>query len=738
MESTNSYKNGIPQFDGQKYAFWSIRMKTYIQAQGFQVWQSIVDGYTAPTVPPTNDKAVKLGENNSKATNALLNGLSDTVFTKVAHCKSAKEIWDKLRNIYEGDTKVKAAKLQTYRGQFEQLKMKEDEDITTYFLRVDETVNAIIGLGEEIEESVIVQKILRSLPMRFNPKISTLEERSDLDSISMDELHGIFTAYEMRTEQENPDVKEAAFKASKRSKKKKKEQEEYSSSSDVSEDDEEVANFIKRLNKGTNGRYRGKLPLICFNCDGIGHFANKCPHKKKRNDEGYSKGKHTYKGKRTTKKVFKKILYTKEDISSSDEDEVSDSETGRVLFMAVKDSDKEDSEEEYEEAEEECEEVEEEIEEAEVDYREELMCAIEVIRREKKKNKKLQAELDKKKDTRELEQMITKLKVQIEEDKRIEEALKEQLEEKDKIIGNLEAEIVTLRKDIQKKNMQNSSKVLDDIISSQKSHLDKSRLGYNQTEKGSSSKTTEQETNPKSYAETIKEDRKIYKEDYRDTPPPRRFRFQNQQQIDRPQEEEGFIRAPPFRRSSTPRYQTIFFGLCYACNNFGHKVVNCRANNRNNNNFESHTQRDYSRRPSETQRRSYNRFESLSTEVECYKCNNFGHMAKDCRMTVPPKEPQQNNNSHRQEPQKMTWIRKQDQYSNEECTVALQAKQKKHGWYVDSGCSKHMTGDKDKFLTLRKEKMDQSPSEMIIHPKSLEKAQSELGTRMKRHKMFYW
>jgi hypothetical protein len=79
--------------------------------------------------------------------------------------------------------------------------------------------------------------------------------------------------------------------------------------------------------------------------------------------------------------------------------------------------------------------------------------------------------------------MITKLKVQIEEDKRIEESLKEQLEEKDKIIGNLEAEVVTLRKDIQKKNMKNSSKFLDDIINSQKSHLDKFGLGYNQTEK---------------------------------------------------------------------------------------------------------------------------------------------------------------------------------------------------------------------------------------------------------------
>jgi hypothetical protein len=59
---------------------------------------------------------VKLGQNNSKATNALLNGLGETVFTKVSHCKSAKEIWDKLRNIYEGDSKFKETKFQTYRG----------------------------------------------------------------------------------------------------------------------------------------------------------------------------------------------------------------------------------------------------------------------------------------------------------------------------------------------------------------------------------------------------------------------------------------------------------------------------------------------------------------------------------------------------------------------------------------------------------------------------------------------
>jgi hypothetical protein len=36
-------------------------MKTYIHAQGFEIWQSIVDGYTALAVLPINDKVVKLG-----------------------------------------------------------------------------------------------------------------------------------------------------------------------------------------------------------------------------------------------------------------------------------------------------------------------------------------------------------------------------------------------------------------------------------------------------------------------------------------------------------------------------------------------------------------------------------------------------------------------------------------------------------------------------------------------------
>ena len=97
------------------------------------------------------------------------------------HFTSTKEIWDKLKIVYKGNSKVKGAKMQTYQREIEHMKMKEDEDIATYFLRGDEIVNTIRGLGEKVKNLVIVHKILRSLPMRFDSKISALQEREDLD-----------------------------------------------------------------------------------------------------------------------------------------------------------------------------------------------------------------------------------------------------------------------------------------------------------------------------------------------------------------------------------------------------------------------------------------------------------------------------------------------------------------------------------------------------------------------------
>jgi hypothetical protein len=133
-------------FKGDDYAFWSIRMISYLMALECDIWLSVVNGYKAPPTAALDANAKKLCNDNSRVVNAILGGLENSVSVKVMHCKSKKEIWDKLKIIYEGDNKFKQEKIQTYIGQFEGLKMKEEGNIAEFLQRVDGIVNSIRAL----------------------------------------------------------------------------------------------------------------------------------------------------------------------------------------------------------------------------------------------------------------------------------------------------------------------------------------------------------------------------------------------------------------------------------------------------------------------------------------------------------------------------------------------------------------------------------------------------------------
>ncbi|XP_043705471.1 uncharacterized protein LOC122655331 [Telopea speciosissima] len=83
--------------------------------------------------------------------------------------------------------------------------MTEEEDIDSYMVRVNEVVNSIRGVGETLENSVVCQKILRSVLPRYDSKVSVIEEAKDLDIITLDEVHGTLKTYEMRTEKDDVD-----------------------------------------------------------------------------------------------------------------------------------------------------------------------------------------------------------------------------------------------------------------------------------------------------------------------------------------------------------------------------------------------------------------------------------------------------------------------------------------------------------------------------------------------------
>ena len=78
-------KTGTPLFNGPNYAFWNIRMRVFLQAQGAKVWTIVLNRYDERVNPPTDAQGRKAYEGNSKAMNSILSGLTEIVFVKVMH-----------------------------------------------------------------------------------------------------------------------------------------------------------------------------------------------------------------------------------------------------------------------------------------------------------------------------------------------------------------------------------------------------------------------------------------------------------------------------------------------------------------------------------------------------------------------------------------------------------------------------------------------------------------------------
>ena len=81
---------------------------------------------------------------------------------------------------------------------FELQKMKEFEIIKEYLDRLLGIANKIRLLGFELSDSRIVEKILVTVPERYEATVTTLENTKDLSKISLAELLNSLQAQEQR------------------------------------------------------------------------------------------------------------------------------------------------------------------------------------------------------------------------------------------------------------------------------------------------------------------------------------------------------------------------------------------------------------------------------------------------------------------------------------------------------------------------------------------------------------
>jgi len=103
-------------------------------------------------------------------------------------CETAKEACDTLQEAFQGNERTWQMQVLNLRREFEMLRMKEAEIIKEYFDRLLTVVNKIRLLREDLPDRMIVEKVLVSLPERFEAKILSLEDSRDLTMISLTKL----------------------------------------------------------------------------------------------------------------------------------------------------------------------------------------------------------------------------------------------------------------------------------------------------------------------------------------------------------------------------------------------------------------------------------------------------------------------------------------------------------------------------------------------------------------------
>lgn len=118
-------ENQAPEFDEAKYEIWESIMKVHLQAQGYDVWHSIVAGDTSI------DESRRY---NTKTMNVILGALPEFVKAKVDQFLSAKNLWKKLHDLYSSK----------HAGQ------AEDDDDDCDLDKVDEEEEAIVDMKAEL------------------------------------------------------------------------------------------------------------------------------------------------------------------------------------------------------------------------------------------------------------------------------------------------------------------------------------------------------------------------------------------------------------------------------------------------------------------------------------------------------------------------------------------------------------------------------------------------------------
>lgn len=266
--------------DPSQWMVWKFQVKVNLLALGLY---GLVDG---SKVKPVGADAVTLEtwvKNDARAQKVMVNSCGAKVLIHVCNCDSAKEIWDKLNSVYEQSNKASKHLLQE---QFYAYKKDSTHDIATHISTLEGMVHKLKVTGVTIEESMLITKILMTLPPQYQ-HFSSAWDSTAADQQTLINLTNRLMIEESRFGIQNVNLNEVAKSEAMMAKGAVPKQQQ-------SQGDKKKSQKRKKQ--------RGK----CFNCGSTKHYRDQCTVKtSKENDKSNTKDE-----KKDEKKCDKGFLGT--------------------------------------------------------------------------------------------------------------------------------------------------------------------------------------------------------------------------------------------------------------------------------------------------------------------------------------------------------------------------------------------------------------------------------------------
>ena len=135
---------------------------------------------------------------------ALLKGVPPELMRILGAKATAKEAWDTLKTMRVGVERVREAKAQTRRSEYEALRYKDGEGIESYVMRLRTIIDELQALGDPVDEHKAVLKVLRTVPRPYREMAVAIESLVDTKQLSLEELCGRLLVVEEREREETP------------------------------------------------------------------------------------------------------------------------------------------------------------------------------------------------------------------------------------------------------------------------------------------------------------------------------------------------------------------------------------------------------------------------------------------------------------------------------------------------------------------------------------------------------